>query len=144
MKPRSRRVLAVDLGEARFGVATCDELRLTVRPLGVIESVGPKRDAAALRELAAELRPCLLVVGLPLGPEGEEGPAAIRARERGGDLARRLELPVEFVDEAGTTVEARRRMIEGGTSRLRRRVVDAEAAAIILEIWLAEGESCSG
>lgn len=132
------RVLAVDLGARRLGVAASDELRLSVRPLGVVDSVGPKRDARAIRELAEGLGAVLLVVGLPLGPEGEESPAAAAARERGRDLARRLELPVEFVDEAWSTVEARRRLIDAGSRPRRRRVVDADAAAVILESWLAE------
>jgi putative Holliday junction resolvase len=131
------RVLAVDLGERRIGVATCDEAGIAVRPLGVVSSIGPKRDASAIRSLAEGLEPRLLVVGLPLDLEGEEGPEASRARERGLDLARRLQLPVEFVDESLSTVEARRRLVEAGTSRRRRRVVDADAAAVILETWLS-------
>jgi putative Holliday junction resolvase len=130
-------VLAVDLGERRIGVAVCDEARLVVRPLGVIESVGPKRDAQALRRLTEELELELVVIGLPLDARGEEGPAAVKARERGTDLARRMELPVDFADESHSTIEARERLIESGTRRSRRRVVDADAAAVILETWLA-------
>lgn len=135
------RVLAVDLGERRIGVAVCDESRLAVRPLGVIESVGPKRDAQALRRLTEDLSVELLVIGLPLDACGDEGPSAVRARERGTDLARRMELPVDFADESRSTIEARTRLIEAGTKRSRRRVVDADAAAVILETWLAEQES---
>ena len=138
MSPSPGRVLAVDLGERRIGVAVCDESRLVVRPLGVIESVGPKRDAKALRHLTADLAIELLVVGLPLDADGEEGPAAISARERGTDLARRVELPVDFADESRSTVVARERLIESGTTRARRLVVDADAAAVILETWLSE------
>ena len=131
----------MDLGARRIGLAACDELRLTVRPLGVVRCVGPKRDARAIRDLAGELDPVLLVVGLPLGPDGEVGPEAEACRERGLDLARRLELPVEFVDESFSTVEARERLIEAGANRGRRRVVDADAAVVILEGWLAAGET---
>ncbi len=131
-------MLAVDLGERRIGVAVCDESRLTVRPLGVIESIGAKRDAQALRRMTSDMDVELLVVGLPLDAQGEEGPKALAAREQGTDLARRMELPVDFADESRSTLVARQRLIEAGTKRSRRLVVDADAAAIILETWLAE------
>jgi putative Holliday junction resolvase len=127
-------VAALDLGAARIGVAVTDVMRLTVRPLGTVAVVGPKRDALAIRELLAGRRVVKLLIGLPADEDGAEGPAALRARETGDDLARRLQIPHEFVDEYGTTAEAAELLREdpkraGGE-------VDALAAALILEAWL--------
>ena len=117
---------------------------MTVRPLGVVASRGPRVDAKAVRALLQGLDVKLLVIGLPLLPSGDEGPAARSARERGDDLARRVGLPHEFHDESDTTLEAQRILDE----RPRRRgapAVDALAAVLILESWLAQhaGRSCA-
>lgn len=151
-KPGDGRVLAVDLGSRRIGLAVSDETRTAVTELGSVPSVGPKRDAAAIRAvLASRLgvdwgrTVSLLVVGLPLLPGGDEGEAAAAARHRAADLARRLELPHELVDERGTSVAARRSLREEGLSRRRRAResgrVDARAASLILGAWLAETAS---
>jgi putative Holliday junction resolvase len=137
-------VLALDLGTRRIGVALSDELRLTVRPLGAVDVVGPKRDAKAIRELVGAEKPALVVIGLPLLGSGVEGASAQRARDTGQDLARRLELPHELVDEWGTTLDAqdilRERRGGRGASRGSPKPeddVDALAAAVLLEAWLA-------
>ena len=77
------RVAGLDLGERRIGVAVSDDLRMTVRPLGVVQARGPKSDARALRSMLAELDVAQLVVGVPLLPSGDEGPSALRCREKG-------------------------------------------------------------
>jgi len=128
-------VAALDLGTRRIGVAVSDELGVSVRPLGVVPRIGAKRDAAALREMLAGLDIGLLLVGLPLLESGDEGESAARCREQGEDLARRLQLPLEFTDESDTTLEAQRR---AGSSRTD---IDAIAAAVILEEWLARREA---
>jgi putative Holliday junction resolvase len=133
-------VAGLDLGTRRIGVAVSDELRMTVRPLGVIEARGPRPDARALREMLAGLDVGLLVAGVPLLPSGDEGPSAVRCRAQAADLARRLALPLAFVDESDTTLEAQRILSE----RPRRRSggadaeVDALAAALLLEAWIAD------
>ena len=82
----------------------------------------------------------LLVVGVPLLASGDEGEAARALRERGLDLGRRLELPVEFVDEAHTSRDAVRALVEAGASRRDRRArIDETAAVLILEAWMREG-----
>jgi putative Holliday junction resolvase len=136
----SGRVLAVDLGDRRIGVAVSDEARRLARPLGTVTARGPKTDARALRELASGLGVTLLVVGLPMLPSGDEGDAARSLRARGVDLARRLELPVEFVDEAHTSRDAVEVLVEEGASRRgRRERIDETAAVLILEAWLRSG-----
>lgn len=132
------RVAGLDLGEKRIGVAVSDDLRMTVRPLAVVEARGPKADARELRALLRDLEITQLVVGVPLLPSGDEGPSARRCREKGEDLARRLALPLAFVDESDTTLEAERILRE----RPRRKAegpehqVDALAAALLLQAWL--------
>ncbi|MEM7247094.1 MAG: Holliday junction resolvase RuvX [Acidobacteriota bacterium] len=130
---RPGRVLGVDLGARRIGLALSDELRLTVRPLGVVNSRGARRDATAIRQAVGEDWPVQLVVGLPLLPSGDEGDSAVAARERGLDLGRRLQLPVAFVDEAYSTVTAQERIDAGARGEL-----DALAAAVIVEDYLAD------
>ena len=126
------RVAALDLGTRRIGVAIADELLMTVRPLGVIASVGPKRDAKALADMLAGLDVGLLVIGLPLLDSGDEGESAARARTQGDDLARRLRIRHEYFDESDTTLEAQRLLRDGRSSA----PVDALAAALILEEWI--------
>ncbi len=129
------RVAAVDLGTRRIGVAVSDAERRTSRALGVVDCVGPKTDAKAIRALLEGLDVSLLVVGLPLHESGEDSGAAARARTVGADLARRLELPHVLVDESGTTLEARAVLRDASS---RRTDVDAVAAALILDAWIAE------
>ncbi len=134
------RVIGLDLGLARMGVAVTDERRLTTRPLGVIPVRGARADARALRAMIEGMSVSLLVVGVPLLPSGDESDSSRACRERGQDLARRLQIPVAFVDESDTTLEAERILRE----RPRRKSggpegsVDAIAAALILEAWLAD------
>lgn len=134
------RVVGIDLGTKRIGIAVTDDLRMTVRPLAVIEARGPKADARSVRALIAGLGATLLVVGLPLLPSGDEGDSAKRCRERGADLARRLALPLEFVDESDTSLEAERILKERGRRKSGgpESQVDALAAALLLESWLAD------
>jgi putative Holliday junction resolvase len=132
-------VAGLDLGERRIGVALSDDLRMTVRPLGVIAATVPKADARALRAMLVGQDATLLVVGVPLLPSGDEGPSAARCRERGTDLARRLGLPLAFVDESDTTLEAQRVLRDRGRRATGAEAeVDALAAALILEAWLAD------
>lgn len=132
-------MLAVDLGDRRIGVAVSDEDRQLARSLGVVPARGPRQDARALRELSADLGVTLLVVGLPLLASGDEGDAARALRERGVDLARRLELPVAFVDEAHTSRQAVRALVAAGASRRgRRERIDETAAVLILEAWIRD------
>lgn len=139
MTPPAHRVAALDLGTRRIGVAACDELGVSVRPLGVIPCIGAKRDAQSLRQMLDGLNVRLLVVGLPLLDSGDEGASAARCRVQGDDLARRLQLPIEYSDESDTTVEAQRILRSRGAAS--KDAVDALAAAIILEEWLARQAS---
>ena len=132
------RVAALDVGDARVGVAVCDELGLTVRGAGIVRRVGGQRDLDALAAVLRPLEPERLVVGLPLNMDGSEGGAAKSVREFGALLAERTRLPVHYQDERLTSFEADERMARSGrTHREKRELRDALAACAILEGFLA-------
>jgi putative Holliday junction resolvase len=132
------RIAALDVGDARIGVAVSDELGITAQGIGVVRRVGGRRDLEALGTLLAPYGPERLVVGLPLNMNGTEGPQAAKVRAFAERVAAHLGLPLEFWDERLTTVAAERVLIEADVSRRRRReVVDRVAATLILEGFLA-------
>jgi putative Holliday junction resolvase len=132
------RIAALDVGEARIGVAVSDELGITAQGVGVVRRVGGRRDLDALADLLGPYAPSRLVVGLPLGLNGTEGPQAVKVRAFAEKVAAHLALPLEFWDERLTTVAAERALLEADVSRRRRRdVVDQVAANLILQGWLA-------
>jgi putative Holliday junction resolvase len=136
--PRGMRIAALDVGDARIGVAVSDELGLTVRGVGVVKRVGGRRDLEALARVLEPLAPGRLVVGLPLNMDGTEGPRATKTRAFGERAAAHLALPVEFWDERLTTFEAEQLLREAGVPPRRRRArIDAAAASVILRDYLA-------
>ena len=136
--PDTGRILAVDWGELRIGLALSDESQIIASPLATLSRRRGKRfPMPAFLELVATHRPVGLVVGLPLTPEGDEGPAAALARELSVQLGARTYLPIELVDEHMTTARAHAAIAEqDGSSRGRRDEVDALAAAILLQHFL--------
>src|SRR5689334_10353374 len=102
------RVAALDVGDARIGVAVSDELGITAQGVGVVRRVGGRRDLDALGALLAPYAPERLVVGLPLNMNGTEGRQATRVRTFAARAAAHLGLPLEFWDERLTTWEAER------------------------------------
>jgi len=132
------RLAALDVGNARIGIAVCDELGLTIRGVGMVRRVGGRRDLEAVAAVVAPYEPTKLIVGLPLNMDGTAGPQAERVKAFAERLAAHLALPVELWDERLTTFEAQQALRAAGVSRSRRRqLVDQEAAAIILESYLA-------
>ncbi|HZP42822.1 MAG TPA: Holliday junction resolvase RuvX [Candidatus Binatia bacterium] len=132
------RVAALDVGEARIGVAVSDALGITAHGIGVVKRVGGRRDLEALAEMLRPYEPERLVVGLPLSLDGTEGPQAAKVRAFATRAAEHLGLPLEFWDERLTTVEAERVLVAADVSRRRRRdLVDKVAATIILQSYLA-------
>jgi putative holliday junction resolvase len=132
------RLAALDVGDARIGIAVCDELGLTIRGVGMVRRVGGRRDLDAVAAVVAPYEPIKLIVGLPLNMDGTVGPQAERVKAFAERLAAHLALPVELWDERLTTFEAQQTLRAAGVSRSRRRqLVDQEAAAIILESYLA-------
>jgi putative holliday junction resolvase len=133
----SRRVIAIDLGARRIGVAVTDALRLSAQPHATLERHGGQRDLDAIAALVQKFDAERVILGLPLSPEGEVGPAAKSAQTFAGRLRAALSVPVELIDESFSTVEAEEVLLEADLSRARRRqVIDRLAAAVILERWL--------
>jgi len=130
-----RRLVALDVGERRVGVAVSDELWLVASP---VESVDMKRDGMdRLVALIERYDPERIVIGLPIGMSGREGPQAAATRAFAQQLRDRIDLPIVFWDERLTTFMADQSLIEAGHRRARRKQhVDAVAAALILQSYL--------
>jgi putative Holliday junction resolvase len=128
--------LAVDVGSVRIGVARCDAGGLLASPLTVVKR--GRGDLDALAELTEEATAIEVVAGLPTSLSGREGPAARAARDFAVALAGRIApVPVRLVDERFTTTTAHDALRRGGKdSKARRQIVDAAAAAIILQAAL--------
>jgi putative holliday junction resolvase len=133
---RPGRVLGLDLGDARIGVAISDDDRRMAVPIGTVHTGAPA-DLKAIAKLVEEHAATAVVVGLPLTMSGERGSAADKAHAFAGALRSVLLVPVELHDERLSTVEAERALREAGvTGRDRRSVVDRSAATVILQAWL--------
>jgi putative holliday junction resolvase len=132
------RVLALDLGAKRVGVAVSDELRLTVRPLKALRGANWKRLVKALSELCEEFDVRRVVLGLPLRLDGGEGDVAKEVRNVARKLELSLRLPVDFQDERLTSKAAEAELRrEGRGEREVLESADSEAAAIILREYLS-------
>jgi putative Holliday junction resolvase len=130
------RVLALDLGDVRIGVAISDPGRRLAVPLGVVRTGAPA-DLKAIRSIVADNGVSLVVVGDPLLLSGERGDRSRKAEEFATALRAVLEVPVELHDERLSTVEAERALRSAGASgREARRSVDQAAATVILQSWL--------
>jgi putative Holliday junction resolvase len=135
------RVVGVDLGERRIGVAVSDGTGTLASPRCTIERGGdPGADRAALVAVVEEVGAQRVVVGLPLSLSGRRGPAARAAQADADELAELLAprgIPVETFDERLTTVSAARSLRAAGRSgRAQRTRIDQSAAAVLLQAWL--------
>lgn len=130
------RILGLDIGERRVGVAVSDPAGRVATPLKVLPAP-LSADSRALIRLAEDYDIEQLVIGLPLSLDGTEGPQAARVREEGERLARILRVPVVYHDERLSSAQAERLMAEAGADgRARRGSVDMVAASIILQSYL--------
>jgi putative Holliday junction resolvase len=136
--PLEGRLLGVDWGERRIGLALSDESQTLAQPLGTLTRRSGKR--FPMTELIANVSRHAVVgvvVGLPLEASGDEGEPARAARALAEDIARRAERPVAMWDERFTTARVRRAVHEmGGTPRDRAGDVDALAATLLLQHYL--------
>ena len=132
------RVLALDLGAKRVGVAVSDELRLTVRPLKALRGANWKRLVKALSELCDEFDVRRVVLGLPLRLDGTEVDAAADARRIARNLSLSLSLTIELQDERLTSKAAEAELRREGLGEQEiLESADSEAAAIILREYLS-------
>ena len=136
--PRGR-VLAVDYGERRVGLALSDPLGIIATPAGaILRRPGKRPPIAEIVRRANALEAVAFVLGLPLDGAGEDTVRAVEVRQIAGELARRTGRPVRLVDERYTTAAALRAVREmGGSVRGRKEDVDALAAAVLLRHALA-------
>jgi len=129
------RVLGVDWGEARIGLAVSDETGTIASPYKVIPN--DERAAAAVVNAASITGAEEIVVGYPLTLTGEEGPAAERVQGFARELQRRVSVPIKLVDERFTTKAAEEKLRAAGASRHKlKKSADAAAAALILQTYL--------
>lgn len=132
------RLLALDIGEKRIGVAVSDPAGRVATPVAVLDAPAVLGDGSPLRRLLSDYDDVgMLIVGLPFSLDGSEGPQAARVRAAAVRVAGYVGLPLDFVDERLSSAEASRRMAEAGLdSRARRGSVDKVAAAVMLQTYL--------
>jgi putative Holliday junction resolvase len=144
------RILCLDIGTKRIGMAASDPLGLTAQPLCVIARRGGAKDFEEIARRCRELDAELLLVGLPLDEEGGEGPQAEKVRGYAAKLKdylaeHDLDMPIQMWDERYSTAKAEERLIAADVSRARRReVIDKMAAVVILEDYLSSLETQPG
>jgi putative Holliday junction resolvase len=136
--PAAGRIIALDWGEVRLGLALSDETQFLASPLTtLVRRPGKRFPMPAFLALIAQYQPVGIVVGLPLTLAGTDGPNTTSARDLAALVAARTTLPTELVDERLTTVHAHQIIREqGGSTRGRREEVDALAASLLLQGFL--------
>lgn len=131
------RILALDLGQKRVGVAICDELLISITRLNPILRANWKQVLVEVEHLVQHQAAKALVIGLPLSLDGTNDTAAVAARQTALNFARSLSIPVFLQDERLTSVAAAEQLREAGHNpREVEQLIDSEAAAIILADFL--------
>ena len=136
------RLLALDIGDRRIGVAVSDPTGLLARPLTVISRKGIDCDVNAILQLVNEQSAGKIIVGLPLSLNGSVGPQAVKVKDFAEKLSTSLAIPIELRDERFSTASVKeQRTLAGAKKKKRRAPDDAEAAAVILQGYLDESHS---
>jgi putative Holliday junction resolvase len=131
------RILGLDVGDVRIGVALSDPLGITAQGLTVLARAGLQQDVAEVGKLAQQHAVATIVIGLPLTLRGERGPQAQKVLAFSAALTQALAIPVELVDERLTTAQGARALREAGTSsRKQKGMIDQVAAQLILQQFL--------
>ena len=139
------RILALDHGTKRIGVAVSDELKMIAQPLEFIPAEPAAGFLARLKEILGEKEVGLILVGLPRNMDGSYGPAALKVQEFVAALREALAVPIKTWDERLTSAQAQRLLIQGGVRREQRKEkVDQTAAAILLQSYLDSPANDSG
>lgn len=135
------RVIALDVGTKTIGIALSDELRMFPQPLVTLSRKGVRKDTAAIVAIVDEKSVDHVVVGLPLELDGTELRPARLARQVGEAVGEATGLPVTYIDERFSSVEAERMLVAQQLSRKRRKeVIDQAAAMVILRSFLDHGD----
>ena len=131
------RVMALDIGETRIGIAISDPGERVASPVCVLSATDVLSHTKPFKRVLEDWEPELLLCGLPRTLSGEEGPQAARIRETATRIARACDLPLEFADERLSSQEAKRSLREKGMSeREMRGKIDMIAASLFLQAWL--------
>ena len=131
------RILAIDHGTKRMGIAVSDELKMIAQPLEYIPAEPFAKFLERLKELLRDKEVELVVVGLPRNMDGSYGPAALKVQDFVAVLKGAITIPIKTLDERLTSVQANRFLIEGNVRREKRKEkVDKMAAAILLQSYL--------
>lgn len=131
------RILALDIGEKRIGIAVSDPAERVATPVCVLPAAEVLQNAKTWKRVLEDWEPELIISGLPRTMSGEEGPQAARIKQQATSIAKAAHLPVEFVDERLSSAEAKRNLHELGLSeREMRGKVDMIAASIFLQAAL--------
>ena len=135
--PATGRILAIDPGTKRCGVAICDEMRVTTSRLPLIERTSWKNLLSNIKQIVSEHDAKAIVIGLPLESDGSESEMSAEARSMARKFRLSLDLPIFLQDERSTSYEAKSRLWHQGHSlKESRKLVDSEAATIILGDFL--------
>jgi putative Holliday junction resolvase len=135
-RQRSVRVLAIDYGRRRLGLAISDELGITAVPLATLERKNRREDVKRLREIVRKQNVGCIVVGHPVRLDGSAGEMADEAAEFARRIEKELRLPVRLADERLSSWEAQQTISETRRGRKKRDGIDAVAAAVILRGFL--------
>lgn len=136
-QPETGRILGLDWGEKRIGVAISDELRISVRPLAAIQVTNWKAVLGSIRQTIAHFDAKLVVIGWPLKMDGSEGTRVELIRNTAAKLAKSLTVPLKFQDERLTSAAAEERLrAEGIAKEEWKHQVDSLSASIILSDYM--------
>lgn len=131
------RIMALDIGTKRIGVAVSDETRTIAQGRDTIERVSDAKAVSLICDLAKAENVVEIVAGLPVNMDGSEGQSAVSCREFAEKIKKACGLPVKMWDERMTTMEAEGLMVSADVSRgKRKKVIDKMAAVIILQSYL--------
>ena len=131
------KIMSVDYGDARTGLAVCDRTEFLASPIGTIEERNAQILAMKVAHMAEQYEVGMIVIGLPINMNGSEGPRAQKCRAFGEMVECVTELPVVMWDERSTTVSAHNILNETNVrGKDRKKVVDTVAATLILETYL--------
>jgi len=134
---REGRIVALDPGTKRIGIAVCDETQTLTRPVRTISRIGWKKLLLQIKDILTEFDAIALVIGLPYNFDGTESEMSAEARRLARNFSLSLSVPVFLQDERATSYEAKHRLWEqGATLKETTAQVDSEAAAIILSDFL--------
>lgn len=131
------RIMALDLGSKRIGVAICDPTRTIAKSYGVIKRKSRAEDYARYTQIMTEQGITLLLVGLPTTADGGDSKTAVWIRDYMAEFSQQCDIPIQFWDESFTTVQAESSLRQRGKRGKKARAqVDAVAAAFILQNYL--------